>query len=213
MMPKLPGKPKTPRKPRKPEISPTKIRIFLTCPLMYKLTYVTKVGRFYYAPNVGDSFGGSLHRAIHDFHSAGGHETHTPEQLAERLHSTWTSIGYSSQQEEKEHLELGVRLLQEYYANSQTGATTIFTEKQLKEDMGEFYLVGRIDRLDEHPDGKLEIIDYKSGRMSVSEQEVADDLAMSIYQLLVKRKYPRQTRDGHHPLPAKWPHGFSGTVG
>lgn len=157
---------------------------------MYKLTYVTRVARFYYSPNAGDSFGGSLHRALHDFHAAGGHETQSPEQLVERLQNTWNGMGYGSRQEEKEHLEIGRRLLEDYYANSKSGATTLLTEKQIREDMGEFALVGRLDRLDERPDGSLEIIDYKSGRESVTSEEVANDLAMSVYQLLVKHKNP-----------------------
>lgn len=157
---------------------------------MYKLTYVTKIARFYYSPNIGDSFGASLHRAIADFHSSGGHDTQTPDQLAERLRNTWTSQGYESSEQEREHLDLGMKMLTSYYENSRTGSVTIATEKQFREDMGEFILTGRIDRLDEHADGTLEVIDYKSGRESVTGEQVANDLAMSIYQLLVKRKNP-----------------------
>jgi RecB family exonuclease len=164
--------------------------MYLTCPLMYKLVYVNRIGRFHYTPNIGDSFGGSLHRALHDFYASGGHETQTSDELVECLKSTWVATGYSSASEEQAHLEVGVRILEEYYANSRLGSRTIFTERQVREDMGEFALIGRIDRLDERADGTIEIIDYKSGRGSVTEEEVAEDLAMSIYQLLVRRKYP-----------------------
>lgn len=187
------GKPKKARKPRKPEISPTKLRMYLECPLMYKLVYVTRVGRYYYSPNIGDSFGGSLHRALNDFHASGGHETQTREQLAERLRNTWVGAGYSSEQEENEYIESGVRMLEEYYENSKSATSaTLFTERQLKYDMGDFVLIGRIDRLDERSDGTLEIIDYKTGRASVTAEEVANDLAMSVYQLLVKKNHPRK---------------------
>jgi RecB family exonuclease len=54
----------------------------------------------------------------------------------------------------------------------------------------DFELVGRIDRVDEHPDGSLEIIDYKSGRNEITEADVEADLAMSVYQLLLQAKYP-----------------------
>jgi len=187
------GRQKQARKPRKPEISPTKLRMYLECPLMYKLVYITRVGRYYYKPNIGDSFGGSLHRALNDFHSAGGHDTHTPEQLAERLRNTWIGTGYGSAEEENEYIQAGIKMLVEYYETTKSAASTvIFTERQLKYDMGDFVLIGRIDRLDERADGVLEVIDYKSGRASVTEEEVADDLAMSIYQLLVKKNYPKK---------------------
>jgi RecB family exonuclease len=59
--------------------------------------------------------------------------------------------------------------------------------------MGAFVLTGRIDRVDEHlEDGALEIVDYKSGRTDVTEEDVKDALAMSVYQLLVKRNHPER---------------------
>ena len=67
---------------------------------------------------------------------------------------------------------------------------TVFNEKKLKSDMGEFDLLGRLDRLDEHPDGRLEVIDYKSGRISIAEDDVRDDLAMGIYSYLTHRAHP-----------------------
>jgi hypothetical protein len=60
----------------------------------------------------------------------------------------------------------------------------------LRLDLGEFVLTGRIDRLDEWPDGTLEIVDYKSGRGGVTREDVASDLAMACYQLLATHNYP-----------------------
>ena len=45
---------------------------------------------------------------------------------------------------------------------------TIATEKTISCDMGRFKLSGRVDRIDRHADGRLEIIDYKSGRWDTS---------------------------------------------
>jgi RecB family exonuclease len=179
------------RKPGKLVLSPTKIATYLHCPLMYKYIYIDKIGRFYYTPNPGHTLGGSLHRALQDFHESGGTETHSPDQLIERLRNTWVSTGYSGVEDEQAHLDSAVTMLQEYYtAALESGVKTIMTEKQLREDMGDFILMGRIDRIDEHPDGTLEVIDYKSGRLSTSEEEVRHDLAMGIYQLLLKKKNP-----------------------
>jgi len=53
-------------------------------------------------------------------------------------------------------------------------------------------LSGRVDRVDEYHDGSLEIVDYKSGRETVSEEDVAKSLALNIYQLLLKHKMPER---------------------
>jgi CRISPR/Cas system-associated exonuclease Cas4 (RecB family) len=50
--------------------------------------------------------------------------------------------------------------------------------------------LGRIDRIDEIAEGKWRVVDYKSGRETVSEDEIRNDPAMGIYQLILKRKFP-----------------------
>lgn len=184
-------KAKTPRRPRKPPLSPTKISTYLACRVMYKYTYIDRIGRFYYTPKAYHSFGASLHRTLEDYHKAGGAETQSEEQLVERLHGVWTSLGYASTEEEEQRLEAAEEFVKHYHVEHRVeGAQTLFTEKPLKADMGEFDLTGRLDRLDEHPDGHLEVIDYKSGRLSIEEAEVRDDLAMGIYAYLTSRSLP-----------------------
>lgn len=187
---------------RKPTLSPTKISIYLTCRLMYKYTYIDKIGRFYYQPKAYHSFGTSLHRTLEQFHQAGGAQTQSPDDLVRKLHEVWAPLGYASAAEENKHIEIAEQLLAEYYTSYDLeGVRTLFTEKSLKCDMGEFNLMGRLDRLDEHSDGSLEIIDYKSGRITVTEEDVGNDLAMSIYAYLVHRAFPdREVRGTVHAL-------------
>jgi len=179
------------RRSRKLTLSPTKISTYLACRLMYKHTYIDRISRFFYTPKSFHAFGSTLHRALDEFHRMGGAETQSAEELVETMRSVWASAGYASQEEEIEHLESAERLLEQYHTEHVVaGAKTLFTEKQLRFDMGEFVLMGRIDRLDEYPDGRLEIIDYKSGRLAVTEDEVRSDLAMGIYSLLARKLYP-----------------------
>jgi len=180
-----------PKQPRKPTLSPSKISTYLACRVMYRYTYIDKIGRFYYRPKAYHSFGASLHRTLEDFHKAGGAEAQSPEQIIETLHTVWTSLGYASLQEEEQRIGMAAEMLEHYHEDYLVeGVKTILTEKQLKWDMGEFILLGRLDRLDEHPDGALEVVDYKSGRLSVTEEEVRDDLAMGIYALLAHLNNP-----------------------
>ncbi len=174
-------------KPRKLTLSPTKISTYLACRLMYKYTYIDKLSRFYYVPRASHTFGSVLHRALDEFHAKGGADVQSPEDLVESLHKTWASLGYASAEEEQDYLASAEQFLEQYHAQHRVeGARTLFTEKQLRCDMGDFVLMGRLDRLDEHPDGHLEVIDYKSGRTAVEEEEVRNDLAMGIYAYLVR---------------------------
>ena len=201
-MPRKPAEPKPPKtpkppvekKPRKPEFSPTRLKTFLSCPMMYRLEYVEKLGRFYHKARAGYTFGSTLHQTLQNFHEAGGSAEVSAEQLVERLETDWQSQGYKDAEHEQAHKEAAVQILATYHAAATERADTtrtFLTEKMLKWDLGPFVLTGRIDRIDEHTeDGALEIVDYKSGRLDVTEEDVKGALAMSIYQLLVKRNHP-----------------------
>lgn len=195
-MARKPADPKPPaeKKPRKPEFSPTRLKTFLLCPMMYRLEYVEKVGRFYHRARAGYTFGSTLHQTLQNFHEAGGSAQVSAPELVARLETDWQSQGYADAAHEQEHKDAAVRILQTYHlaAEAKAEQTRMFlTEKMLKWDLGPFVLTGRIDRIDEHlSDGALQIVDYKSGRMSVTEADVKGALAMSVYQLLAKRLHP-----------------------
>ncbi len=177
-------------------LSPTRIGTFLACRVMYKYEYLDKIGRFYHKARAGQSFGSTLHQALHDFHVAGGAEVEGPEALAQRAMENWRSGGYEDAVQEAKYQEMAVSLLHNYHEGEQqrAGTTRVFlAEKMIKWDMGGFVLTGRIDRIDEHlVDGALEIVDYKSGRMGVTAEDVENALAMCVYQFILKRNYPER---------------------
>jgi RecB family exonuclease len=176
--------------------------MYYRCPAEYRLEYIDKLGRFYHRARAGFSFGNTLHRALDAFHAAGGTETITEEALTESLSTLWVAKGYDGEEQEAAFREEGTRILREYHAAQVTAREAapvdappppkiLYTEKTLRMDLtSEIALSGRIDRVDEHQDGSLEIVDYKSGRTTVSEEDVAGSLAMNLYQVLLKDKHP-----------------------
>jgi RecB family exonuclease len=178
---------------RKPTLSPSKITTYLACPVKYKWTYKDEKGKWYLRSRSYYSFGTTLHKVLQRFHDSGDQGVTTVHQAVAELEESWIDAGYQSVQEMQEALSEGKAIIQEYIeqqiAAPQT-AQTIFIEKQFRADMGAYDLIGRMDRVDEHEDGSLEVIDYKSGRRGVTPEDVAADLAMACYQLLLKFAYP-----------------------
>lgn len=186
---------------RKFVISPTKLRTYALCAAKYRLEYIDKVGKFYHRARAGYAFGHSLHRALDTFHNAGGAEVVSAEDLAASLKGAWVAKGYTDADQETAYREEGLRILHEYHAAATAARAAqaedvpppqlLWTEKTLRADLSsEVALSGRVDRVDEHSDGSLEIVDYKSGRDAVSHEDVRESLALSVYQLLVKHKMP-----------------------
>jgi RecB family exonuclease len=178
----------------KPTFSPTKFSTYLRCPLRYEFAYLKKLAKLYGRARSGQSLGGSLHRALETLHSQGGAEAVSEEQLLEKYRQTWVSKGYGSPEEEREHFDAGHAMIREFYADAARAAEeareTVLTEKMLKQDRGPYILTGKIDRLDRLGDGTLEIVDYKSGRTSLEAEEVALDMGLMVYEILVKSRYP-----------------------
>ncbi len=174
---------------RLPRFSPTRIALYVFCPRAYRAYY--REGLKWGRMNAGHAFGGSLHRVLQLFHAQGGAEHVTVEELQESLRQRWTHAGYGSDEEAEAHLERGIRMLAEHHARSAAPEReTLWTERTVQHRYPDFVLFGKIDRLDRRPDGSLEVVDYKSGRWTVTEHEVREDLALSVYQLLVARENP-----------------------
>lgn len=178
---------------RKPTLSPSKITTYLACPIKYRWTYVDDRGQWYVKARSCYSFGSTLHRALERFHDSNESGVETVGEVLAAYDESWISAGFTSAEEMAEVYGEGKQILERYVEETRAESATsktLFVERQLRLDMGAFSLVGRIDRVDEHEDGALEIIDYKSGRHAVCADDVAADVAMSCYQLLLRELYP-----------------------
>jgi putative RecB family exonuclease len=150
-------------------------------------------GKWYLRSKSYYSFGSTLHKVLEKFHDAGETGVKTVGDALRIYEESWIDAGYGSAEEMQEAYGEGKDIIEarvEEALARDPNIKTLAVEKMLTLDLGEFNLIGRIDRLDEHADGTIEIVDYKSGRSSVTSEQVESDLAMACYQLMVKGLYP-----------------------
>lgn len=167
----------------------------MACPTKYRWTYVDNRGKWYLRSKSYYSFGTSLHSVLQRFHDSGDQGVTTTAEAVAALEESWVRAGYANQDEMMQALSEGKEIVERYVEAAVAApvtSKTILVEQSLRLDLGQFVLLGRVDRVDELEDGTLEIIDYKSGRQSVDEDEVASDLAMCCYQLLLRAAYPEK---------------------
>jgi len=167
-------------------ISYSQIQTFLMCPLHYKLKYILNVPS---APSPALSYGVSVHSVLRDyFLELKENQSVKPEIITELLKKNWISAGYESKIHEEQTYEQAENMLLKYADEVlRSKPDTIAVEMPFNfwvknNDFG-LKLGGRIDRVDRLSDGRIEIIDYKTGPNVMSERRAKDDLQLSFYGL------------------------------
>ena len=166
-------------------LSYSQIDAFSLCPLHYKLRYILNIPP---PTSPALSFGSSIHSTLRDFYNlAREGEKVTKENLLELLLKNWIRQGYSDKKYESEMLARGKKYLEDYFENEfNREVRTVLIEQPFTVPIhtpASFLKVGgRIDRVDDLGAGKIEIVDYKTGRVP-SKREIDVNLQLSIYAI------------------------------
>jgi RecB family exonuclease len=160
------------------EISYSRLRAYQDCPWLFKLLYIDRK-RASVTPQ--SALGGSLHRALAAYYAQDGS---TLEQLLDAYEAHWLHMGFSSPQEQAQYHERGAKILNRYWEmEEQRRSKVLFVEKEFAFPLGPYRVRGIIDRVDERPDGSIEVIDYKSQQEPQAEEELRRNRQLQIYGL------------------------------
>lgn len=160
------------------ELSFTRFRVYLECPWKYKLMFVDGER---IPPTPASSLGQTLHRTLERFHRAGGAGL---EDLLEFYGGEWLSAGFKDPETGREFYEKGRRMLEKYFEREKERRTRVVgIEKEFVYPLGRHTVRGMIDRLDLHPDGRHELIDYKTQFDIEKAGPIADNIQLRFYAL------------------------------
>ncbi len=158
----------------------SQIQTYLTCPLKYKYQYILKIPT---SAGSAASFGTSIHNALQFFYQQHMQNLQpTLNTLLELYKTNWVPIGYGSKKYEQEMKFEGERILREFYNTYHSETLKIAGLEQwfkIKIEDG-IYISGKIDRIDYLNDGKIEIIDYKTGKVP-SDADLKKEMQLSLY--------------------------------
>ncbi|MFZ5365764.1 MAG: ATP-dependent helicase [Patescibacteria group bacterium] len=161
-------------------LSFSQIDTFDTCPLQYRYKFIQRIP---VPPSAAASFGDSIHKTLRDFYQGVKKgERLTKKDLLKTLETNWSSQGYASRAHEEKMKKTGERMLSDFYEK--------FDSKIVPRDLEQPFIIkvspdlkigGKIDRIDEK-EGKLEIIDYKTGKI-LDQKDIDKSLQMMVYAL------------------------------
>jgi RecB family exonuclease len=168
--------------------------VYEACPLRYAFQYVYRipgperpVGAF--------AFGGIAHATFEAFtkerreRAARGEPPPTRRDLEDAFRARWTPTAFPDQTAEAHYQRRVATLLDNFWEGEAAAEGEVIAEEQgfeLTLDPGDgsppVTVTGSIDRIDRLPSGRVEVIDYKTGKIS-SQKDVTESLQLSIYAL------------------------------
>lgn len=171
-------------------MSASDMETYTTCPLKYKYAKVLRVPT---PRSVNMRFGTLVHDVLEKFHKHPPEQPETTGEARDRLlrlyENGWRRGGFGDSDDEQQYYRRGIDALNKYASRLEEdeGRAARFEEK-FSIRLGDVTLRGRIDRIDQFPDGSWELIDYKTGK-SKTEAGLKEDLQLALYQLAAREMW------------------------
>ncbi len=184
-------------------LSASDIDLYRTCPLKYKFARVFAIPQ---EPTINLRFGILVHNVLERYHSeelrgfggAEGDGSGGIDRLLALFEAGWRRQGFGFSDDELQYRDRGVAALARYFERHNAGAARpVWLERGFTFNIGEHSIRGRIDRVDRHPDGNLELIDYKTGAPRKPE-ELTNDIQIPLYRIGVREAWDVDAADGSY---------------
>jgi DNA helicase-2/ATP-dependent DNA helicase PcrA len=201
-----------PRKDDGLALSASDIDLYRICPLRYKFARVFAIPQ---EPTINQRFGILIHQVLDRFHKeelrsaqaglagdaalAGDvQRTGDLHRLLSLFEAGWRRQGFGSSDDELQYRDRAVAALTRYHERHlRSESSPVWLERSFSFRIGPHQLRGRIDRVDQTPEGGYELIDYKTGdrRSSVT---TSDDVQIPLYRMGAREAWKIEADSGSY---------------
>lgn len=168
--------------PKVLKLSYTQIGTYKTCPLKYKFAYLYNIPR---KPSAARQFGTDIHNVLKEFYiKCKEGIILSLDELLKVFERHWTPAGYPDKIQANSYRIEGERILREFYKNNKGNfKAPLYVEEEFLFKIDGHGLKGFIDRIDQLPDGTVEIIDYKTGEPKENSNYSKREIQLDIYAM------------------------------
>jgi len=176
-------------------LSPSRASDFKTCPQLFKFRAIDKLPE---PATVYQARGTTAHLALQRLFDLPAAER-TPDILFDLFREAWAEVRieefdglFESVEDERAWGIESLELLANYFSiEDPTAFDPLDRELDMLEDLEGITIRGILDRMEETPDGRLVITDYKTGKAPPERYALPAFFALKIYALLIRRRTGR----------------------
>src|SRR5580765_7355920 len=169
-------------------LSASAVETYQRCGLQFKLERDWRIAA---RPAAAMQYGAAIHRVLKTyFDSIRLGRPKRDHEIIELFRIDLASAKIQEAYQHELYEKQGILQLTDFLskARSMPASQVLHTEESFEIKIGETTVVGRIDRIDQRPDGTVAIVDYKTGK--ARDQESADEsLQLSLYAIAAKEKW------------------------
>ena len=169
-------------------LSATAVDSYDRCPLQFKMEREWRLPREVPAAL---HYGSVMHAVLKAYsESVRADRPLTRDSVLEMFRALLLEAGIPEKYQHELYEQLGVAQLTAFLEGCERDglANIIHTEETFEIKIGETTVAGRIDRVDRLSDGRVAVIDYKTGR-SKSQDDADESLQLSIYAIAAREKW------------------------
>ena len=181
--------------------SPSRLLAWVDCPRRYRLQYLDRPSPPARPQRAHTSVGVAVHNALRDWWDLAPAER-TPQAGAELVRTSWIDVGFRDADQSLEWRARAQQHVTAYLTDVDPAAQPLGIERTVSLKTESLALQGRIDRLDERPEG-LTVVDYKTSRVAPTDDDARTSLPLALYAAAVWKMFRRRcVRVELHHLPS-----------
>lgn len=171
--------------------SPSRLLSFLDCPRRYRFQYLDTPRPQTRPPRAHTSLGTAVHSALRNWWDLPISER-TPAAGATLVRRSWIPVGFRDQAQSELWRGRAGESVTAYLRTVDPQPQPPGLERSVAFVSGGVRFMGRIDRLDER-DGELVVVDYKTSRRPLGQDDARTSLALALYAAAVWKMFRRRT--------------------
>ena len=181
--------------------TPSRLAAF-DCPRRYRFTYLDRPALPRGRPWAHNTVGATTHLALHQWWLL-PRAKRTPQAGTTLVRQQWQDLGFRDAEQSARAREAAAAWVGRYLAEDvDPDDEPVGVERTVATRTERLAVSGRIDRIDDR-DGTVVVVDYKTGRRPLDDDDARNSQALALYTLAVRRTLRRDcTRVELHHLPS-----------